>query len=443
MCKKSFSLFVIRFVLVVLISCGSLLSLRAVETDAETATLQADDELRWFRGNMHTHSHWSDGDDYLEMIGAWYRDHGYEFLVFTDHNVLANTERWINVKESAGGAEAFGNLFVKFPKSVQHRTTDEGELEVRLSTFQEVASRLNDPGKFLLVQGEEISDKFEGLPIHINASNVVDAIPPMQGKSVFDTIQNNVRAVIAQRKETGQAMIVHVNHPNFGYAITAEDLMRVRGEKFFEVYNGHPRVENDGDEHHASTERIWDIILTRRLAELQLPMMYGLATDDGHHYHKFSGKKSNPGRGWVMVLAKELTAETLIDSLESGRFYASTGVSLRRVEASDEAITVEVEPVDGETYTIEFIGTRVGYDPTSHPVEDEEGKEMRATRHYSADIGETLATIQGTEGTYRFTGDEIYVRARVTSSAEHPSASEPGELQRAWTQPIERIEAKE
>ncbi len=249
--------------------------------------------------------------------------------------------------------------------------------------------------------------------------------------------------MIAQRKETGQAMIVHVNHPNFGYAITAEDLMRVRGEKFFEVYNGHPSVNNAGDVRHAGTERIWDIILTRRLAELELPVMYGLATDDGHHYHETHSHKSNPGRGWVEVLAKELTAESLIDSLEAGQFYASTGVALRRVATSSEELTVEVKPVDGETYTIEFIGTRVGYNAASHPVKDDEGKEMRATRHYSDDIGETLATIQGTQGTYRFTGDEIYVRARVTSSAEHPSASEPGELQRAWTQPVERIEVEE
>ena len=76
--------------------------------------------------------------------------------------------------------------------------------------------------------------------------------------------------------------MVHLNHPNFYYAVTAEDLMQVRGEKFFEVYNGHPIVHNSGDEQHASTERIWDIVLTKRLAELDLPVMYGLATDDGH-----------------------------------------------------------------------------------------------------------------------------------------------------------------
>lgn len=51
---------------------------------AAIETLQAGGPLKWYRGNMHTHSHWSDGDDYLEMIALWYRDHQYDFLVFTD-----------------------------------------------------------------------------------------------------------------------------------------------------------------------------------------------------------------------------------------------------------------------------------------------------------------------------------------------------------------------
>nr|MBA3762074.1 hypothetical protein [Chthoniobacterales bacterium] len=32
--------------------------------------------LRWWKGNLHTHSLWSDGDDYPEMIVEWYKGHG-------------------------------------------------------------------------------------------------------------------------------------------------------------------------------------------------------------------------------------------------------------------------------------------------------------------------------------------------------------------------------
>ena len=51
--------------------------------------------LRWWKGNLHTHSLWSDGDDYPEMIAEWYKQHGYHFLAFSDHNILLQDERWM------------------------------------------------------------------------------------------------------------------------------------------------------------------------------------------------------------------------------------------------------------------------------------------------------------------------------------------------------------
>jgi hypothetical protein len=95
-------------------------------------------------------------------------------------------------------------------------------------------------------------------------------------------MQATANAVLAQREKTGQPMFLHLNHPNFVWGVTAEELMQVHHEKFFEVYNGHPGVNNAGDETRLSTEAMWDAILTRRLAELKLDVMYGLAVDDSH-----------------------------------------------------------------------------------------------------------------------------------------------------------------
>lgn len=418
-------------------------------TPAKAHTLQATGTLKWYRGNLHTHSLWSDGDDYLESIALWYRDHGYDFLGFTDHNVLADKERWIDVEKSKGKKKAFDKLKQKFPgKWVEERvtvtestdektkaTTKEQRLETRLKTFREVAERFNDPGKFLLIQGEEVSDAFQKFPVHMNATNLKELIVPRHGTSVAETIQNNTDALIAQRERTGQPMIIHLNHPNFGFGVTAEDLMRIRGENFFEVYNGHPGVRNSGTNEHASTERIWDIINSFRLSELKLPPLYGLGTDDGHAYHNIPSRASEPGRGWVMVLADALTPERLIAAMEAGRFYASSGVTLSSVTSSDEGLDVTVEPEADTTYTIEFIGTRRGFDTQSEPVLGKDGKEIRATRRYSDDIGQTFAKSVGNSASYRFRGDELYVRARITSSRKHPNPSEVGEFERAWTQP--------
>ncbi len=408
---------------------------RAFAESPKTFVLEEQGGSQWYRGNLHTHSHWSDGDDYLGNIALWYRDNGYQFLCFTDHNVLAQGVRWVDVEKTKGGRTAFDKLLKNFPDQIETREED-GALQVRLRTFGEIERRLNQPGKFLLIQGEEISDKYDRYPIHMNASNVAELITPRGGESVAETIQNNVNAVMTQRERTGQSTLIHLNHPNFGFAVTAEDLMRVVGEKFFEVYNGHPSVYNAGNETHSSTERMWDIILTRRIDEFDLPLMYGIAVDDGHNYHRIPSRQAEPGRGWVVVLAEELSAETLIEALEAGQFYASSGVSLKRIAIDEKQMSVDIDPVDGETYTVEFIGTRQGYDPRSEPVVDENGEPVRATRRYSDDIGQVLQSSEGTSAVYSFKGDEIYVRARITSSAVHPNPSEVGDLKQAWVQPV-------
>ena len=83
----------------------------------------------------------------------------------------------------------------------------------------------------------------------MNASNVLELIKPQGGKSVVETMTNNLAAVEEQARRLGRPILGHLNHPNFGYAITAEELAMVTKERFFEVYNGHPGVHHQGDEH--------------------------------------------------------------------------------------------------------------------------------------------------------------------------------------------------
>ena len=59
------------------------------------------------------------------------------------------------------------------------------------------------------------------------------------------------------------------------------------------------------------------------------------------------------------------------------------------------------------------------------------------TRRSTPDtIGEVFATISGTTAEYQFSGDELYVRAVITSTREHPNASYSDQKEQAWTQPI-------
>ena len=240
---------------------------------------------RWWKGNLHTHSLWSDGNDYPEMILDWYKAHAYHFVALSDHNTLNQGERWIDL-EDAGGDAVLARYLERFGEDWVEERDEGGKHEVRLKTLAEYRSLFEEPGSFLLIQSEEITDGFEGRPVHVNATNLRELIEPRGGTSVGDVMQQNVDAVLEQRERTGQAMFPHVNHPNFGWAMKVEDLIALRGEKFFEVYNGHPAVHNEGDADRPSTERMWDILLAERLSDGE-EIMYGIAVDDAHEYDEW------------------------------------------------------------------------------------------------------------------------------------------------------------
>jgi len=393
----------------------------------------------WFKGNLHTHSLWSDGNDFPESVAAWYADRDYDFLALSDHNVLSRGEMWMSLEaiEKRGAADALAKCRARFGDDwVETRDVD-GKAQVRLKRLEEVRGRLEEPGRFLMIEAEEITDRFEGRPVHINAIHLDEVVEPRGGYDVRDVMRRNLAAVREQERRTGRAILAHLNHPNFGWGITAEDLAAVVEERFFEVFNGHPSVRQQGDGTHPGVERLWDIACTLRIADLREAPLLGVATDDSHKYHGPEG--SIPGRGWVMVKADELEPEALIRAMRAGDFYASTGVTLRRADwdAARRRLTIEVEPEPNAEYRIVFLGTREGFDATRRPVLDDEGNPREdVTRQYSSDVGAVLDESRGTSATYTLRGDELYVRARIESSLPVDRPVWDDQKRCAWTQPV-------
>jgi predicted metal-dependent phosphoesterase TrpH len=370
------------------------------------------------------------------MVVEWYKTNGYHFLALSDHNIVLAGEKWIALTNNRGGEKALAKYLQRFGQKWVDLKTMQSTQMVRLRPLAEFRRMFEQRERFLLIPSEEISDDFKKVPIHVNATNLRDFIRPRSGTNILSVIQRNVDAVIEQHEKSRRPMFPHVNHPNFGWAITAEDLMRVRGDRFFEVYNGHPDVRNQGDAYHASTERVWDILLAFRLAELKLEPMFALAVDDSHQYHTVNRTNSNPGRGWVMVRAARLTPEALMAALEAGDFYATSGVRLKDVrrEANRLSLVIDAEP--GVTYTTQFIGTRKNFDRASEPGDLPPKSVRPVTRRYSRDIGTVLAEVPGLTASYQLQGNELYVRAKVSSSRLKTNSSVVNETEAAWTQPL-------
>ena len=382
--------------------------------------LSRDGAKRWYKGNLHTHSLWSDGDHFPEPISMWYREHGYHFLAISDHNTLQAGDRWVKYRDlhTKGAAVGVDKYLRDFPSLARTRgDRAAGTQEIRLTPFEEYRSLIEQPGSFLLIQSEEISDKFEKKPIHINAANLAEVIAPQGGSSVTDVIANNLRAVREQSKRLNRPILPHLNHPNFGWAITAEEMADVVEEPFFEVYNGHPAVNQEGDKDHPPVERMWDIANARRMTLHRAPPLMGVGTDDTHNYHVPGMTRATAGRGWVCVRAKELTAEAIIAAMEAGDFYASSGVVLADVtfDKANRTLRLDIEPDGDAKFTTTFVGTTTGPAP---------------------EVGVTFATVEGQAPTYRLTGRELYVRAVVSSDKPPTNPSFEGQVKQAWTQPV-------
>ncbi len=141
-----------------------------------------------------------------------------------------------------------------------------------------------------------------------------------------------------------------------------------------------------------------------------------------------------------MLKANELSAAKLIDSMNRGDFYSSSGVTLDSVEAAASAgkkqLRIKIKPVPGVKFTTQFIGTRKNYDKKTTTRLDSSGKPVRATKVYSDEVGVVLKTVEGESPSYELEGDELFVRAVVTSDRPHPNPSFKNQKEQAWTQPV-------
>jgi hypothetical protein len=153
-------------------------------------------------------------------------------------------------------------------------------------------------------------------------------------------------------------------------------------------------------------------VLALRLGKLNGPPLFAFAVDDAHHHHKDQGI-ANPGRGWIMVRCDTLNPDALVEALRRGDFYATSGVVLDEIEATKESLTVKIAAEQGIQYTTRFIGTKPGGKP-----------------------GVVLQETTGPSASYRFVGDELYVRATVVSTKPHPNGYEKTDVQTAWVQPV-------
>jgi hypothetical protein len=266
----------------------------------------------FLKGQLHAHTGASfDSETDPAEAAAWYAARAYDFVVFTDHNVVTETPAPKGML-LLRGVELTQNYRSCFPAP--------------------------EPGDACLLHVNALLTGAHAGPIDF---------PPGEGLPRGE--------LYARAVEVGQAMggLVQLNHPNFQRAADAPLLVALarRGLAFVEIANAAVDSGNEGDARHPSTDALWDAALSRGAR------VFATASDDAHHYHDaarvraFGGVAHTGDRGFVMVRA-EKRPEAIRAALVAGDFYGSTGVIFDRVALSRESLAVDAR---GEV-TFEVVG---------------------------------------------------------------------------------------
>ena len=433
---------------------------------------------RWYKGMLHCHCYWSDGRAFPEQGAKAYYDAGYHFYCMSDHNRLGkNPNYWRDVCEDEGNwpKNVFRPIFESYRKTFPDAEIREqgGKTQVRIKTFDEIKKKFDEPGRFLVLPGMEVTritthprwaDRTQ---VHINYVNLNKGLasalagPLIQdyGKSSSEIVGRTCGEIKALADELGAPPhLVVLNHPQWRFWDVLPQYVLDHPEvRFFEICNGGSDIPLPANmsEKDFSCDRFWDIVLANR-CRANGNLLYGIGTDDAHWYPN-SGTPQDPfpfADAYIQVRAEALTAEALIAAMDRGDFYASCGVDLEDVIADSEKgmLAVSVPAKDGVAYAIRFVGTKRGFDAGVRGSVRFAGDAAQSIGPrdyplYSDSIGITLKSVSGkpgerVEASYALQDDDLYVRAIVESSEpvtgyaktshQHP------QHKLAWTQPIRR-----
>ena len=415
---------------------------------------------RWYKGNFHCHSHWSDGRDLPEVVIDAYKKRGYDFFSLTDHNILhqpelrftgfgmnytpsdlkffdGETSFWKRIMPSY----AWPNLVDEDVKraqnifgedSVKLKETKDG-VYVRMQTDDELSARFEEKDKFLMIRGFEMTAQ----NVHVNLLNV-DKTFFIEDPSIKNLVAATYDKTLETYADADKPYLYTLNHPMWQYYNIQPTYILARpGIRFMEVTNNNtswPYLPEAW-----TPEQLWDIVNACR-AKNDQPLLYATGTDDSHGVFR---DDYVPYHGWTRVLADALEIDAIFDALNRGASYISTGLEFACVRFDGKTLEVKLDPqVDGK-YRIEFVGTKKGFDETFKVLEIDgaDGRPPRSVECWSKELGKTLETVDGLEASYTLKPDDLYVRAKGyrvgAGSCYHGTSYDRSPLaaDAAWTQP--------
>ncbi|MBO4548733.1 MAG: PHP domain-containing protein [Abditibacteriota bacterium] len=298
-----------------------------------------------FKGQLHLHTNLSDADGDPDRAARAYRELGFDFAAFSDHSVYYDPQ--VTVKEKPEGLLLIGAQELSFM------------CRNRMGTL---------------------------VPFHANAIGIREGVGT---EEIRESLARQAEACVNDTLAAGG--IPMLNHPNFRYAYSFDEILHITRPFLMEVINMHSGVPNEGSPAFPSHERIWDALLTSGKT------VYGTGTDDTHVYDSsLRHRRNSPGMAWIMLEAAHLTEQDVLLALRNGSFYSTTGPEILDCRMSRERVYISIVDAD-PGWRIEFIGK----------------------------YGMLLKASPGPEAEYEIKGDEMYVRVKAYSAGGSVLLTQP------------------
>jgi len=294
---------------------------------------------------------------------------------------------------------------------------------LHFTPVDKLAGMMNDPGWFLVIQGEEPSHEPDGPgkrivdTLGIGTTAPVDNAKANRGTTTAEIWTNQSDAI---RAVGGLPILAH---PNLTWAATGKDIAEAdpnHNPIFVELVNTEPGINWRGGGGRPGVEQLWDEALTRSRRRI-----YAICADDSHHFDTDDQSKSRrpdeplspPGRAWQMVHSDELTWPAIRRALEASNSYGTMGqIGIRFIDVETSRTGIKIILSD-ETDDLGW--SAPGFNPRLF------------TTFFIGEGGRVLHTTGSLKPEYVFKpGDRTrYVRARVEASDCADNA---------WTQPAFR-----
>ena len=265
-------------------------------------------DLPQLKANLHSHSNLSDGKLSPEAMAEAYKSRGYSVLAITDHEapydhthlstpdflMLTGYEAYIrpspNCQLDVYGPEIHLNLLAKEPHNTCFIAYDPNFCKYMPHALAESRAQAGNIG-------------------------------PRRYEREY------IQRFIQEAKNAGY--LVTYNHPNWSME-EPEEILHYDGFFSLEIFNTGSMVING----HENNLGLYD----RLLRHGKFPYVHG--ADDNHNKQPFDDPRCDSFGAWTMIIAPELSYPAIIQALELGNFYASTGPEIRELHFRKGHVTL-------------------------------------------------------------------------------------------------------